>query len=191
MDTKRGNIIILNGVSSSGKTTLTKALQRAFDEHYFWIANDTFCYMCSEKFWDIDGEATHNRAMMAMFHTIKTFSDLGYNVIVDHVFVDIDTVATLEKCIEILSDYKVYFIRVDCEIYELERREKQRGDRNIGQAKYQLDHIHKHNLYDYTVDTSYGNIAELVDNIKDFVEMEQPIAFKILYKRLMETGTIY
>lgn len=191
METKRGKIIILNGVSSSGKTTLTKALQRAFDEHYFWIANDTFCEMSADKFWDIDGEVTHSRAMMAMFHTIKTFSDLGYNVIVDHVFVDIDTVATLEKCIDILNDYKVYFIRVDCELSELKRRERNRGDRNIGQARFQLDHIHKHELYDYLVDTSNGDIKELADNIKDFVQIEEPIAFKILHKKLEETGNIY
>lgn len=191
METKRGKIVILNGVSSSGKTTLTKALQRAFDEHYFWIANDTFCEMSADKFWDIDGEATHSRAMMAMFHTIKTFTDLGYNVIVDHVFVDTDSVATLEKCVEILNNYKVYFIRVDCELCELERREKERGDRNIGQARFQLDHIHKHELYDYVVDTSKEAMDELAENIKDFVEIEEPIVFRILYKRLKETGSIY
>ena len=36
----KGKIIILNGVSSSGKTTLSKALQNAFSEEYLVLGID-------------------------------------------------------------------------------------------------------------------------------------------------------
>lgn len=126
-----------------------------------------------------------------MLYTIKTFSDLGYNVIVDHAFTDMDRDATLEKCIEILDGYDPYFIRVNCELLELARRERERGDRNIGQTKFQLDHVHGQKLYDYEVDTTKGNTAELADSIKRYVEMENPMVFKILLNSLKGTGTIY
>ena len=45
----RGKIIILNGVSSSGKTTLAKALQNAFDELYVRLSIDDFISMMSDK----------------------------------------------------------------------------------------------------------------------------------------------
>ena len=45
----KGKIIVLNGVSSSGKTTLAKALQEALDEPYTRLSIDDFINMMPEK----------------------------------------------------------------------------------------------------------------------------------------------
>lgn len=193
MRDKKGKIIILNGVSSSGKTTLSKALQQELDEHFFWIANDTFCDMCSSKHWDEDWITAINQALTAMIYSAKSFSDIGLNVIIDQVFLNNDTEGELlEKCIKVLHDYPVLFVRVDCSLEELNKREKERGDRDIGQAKSQLQLVHNHKIYDCVIDTSKNTIDENIRKIKSqLTNTGDDGAFATLYKKLTKTGTIY
>lgn len=193
MRDKKGKIIILNGVSSSGKTTLSKTLQQELDEHFFWIANDTFCDMCSSKHWDEDWVTAINQALTAMIYSAKSFSDIGLNVIIDQVFLNNDTEGELlEKCIKVLHDYPVLFVRVDCSLEELNKREKERGDRDIGQAKSQLQLVHNHKIYDCVIDTSKNTIDENIRKIKSqLTNAGDDGAFATLYKKLTKTGTIY
>ena len=46
----KGKIICLNGVSSSGKSTIAKALQDKLNEPYYLMSEDTFTFMLPEKF---------------------------------------------------------------------------------------------------------------------------------------------
>jgi chloramphenicol 3-O phosphotransferase len=109
MGEKHGTIVILDGVSSAGKTTMARALQDHMDEPFFWITNDTFCDMCPSKFWDRDWATAINQSLIAMIHTVRTFSDLGLNTIVDQVFLQNDTEGQLlEKCIEVLGCHFEY-----------------------------------------------------------------------------------
>ena len=54
---------------------------------------------------------------------------------------------------DIHINHPVLFVWVDCPLEELERRERARGDRSSGQAKWQYEHIHAHGVYDVTVNT--------------------------------------
>ena len=72
----KGKIIFLNGVSSSGKSTLAKTLQARLSEPFYLLANDTFCNMSPEKFFDINATETFDRALKGLYYTIKTFSDV-------------------------------------------------------------------------------------------------------------------
>jgi chloramphenicol 3-O phosphotransferase len=45
-------------------------------------------------------------------------------------------------------------------IEELERREKSRGNRTIGQAKKQLEYVHKNEIYDIEVNTFHESVEE-------------------------------
>jgi chloramphenicol 3-O phosphotransferase len=189
----RGKIIILNGVSSSGKTTMARALQEHLEEPYYWLANDTFCDMCPDKFWDQDWVTAINQALTAMIYTVRTFSDIGMNVIVDQVFLNNDTEGQLlEKCIEVLHSYPVTFVRVDCSLEELERREKERSDRDIGQAKSQLQYIHNHHIYDCAIDTSANSVAENIAIVIAAVQNPtQTSAFRQLKQKLDQQVTLY
>lgn len=46
---EKGNIIFLNGISSSGKTTLEKVLQDSLQEPYFRISADAFFTIAPQK----------------------------------------------------------------------------------------------------------------------------------------------
>ena len=50
IDFEKGEIIFLNGVSSAGKTTLTRALQHKLNAPYYWLSEDVFMEMTPEKF---------------------------------------------------------------------------------------------------------------------------------------------
>jgi chloramphenicol 3-O phosphotransferase len=45
---KRAHAILLNGTSSSGKTTLATALQQAMSEPTLYVSNDKFIFMASD-----------------------------------------------------------------------------------------------------------------------------------------------
>ena len=47
---KKGRIIFLNGVTSSGKTSIVEALQARDDVFFYVVANDLFQEMVGEKF---------------------------------------------------------------------------------------------------------------------------------------------
>ena len=77
---QKGKIIFLNGVSSSGKTTLAKLLQARLTESFFWLAADTFIDMLPEKYNNPDKPGAMSECLKAIamtHHTIKFFSDMG------------------------------------------------------------------------------------------------------------------
>lgn len=180
----KGKIIFLNGVSSSGKTTLAKLLQKNLDKPYYWIANDTFCDMIPSKFWDEDYQKASFHAFHLMNNTIKMFSDKGENVIVDHVILNEGNYDLLKDCVEVLHNNPVFFIHVICPIEELRSREKKRGDRDIGQAESQLPLLNPQEAYDLTVDTTEECASKIIPLISD---NENYKAFKILYSQFNNT----
>ena len=181
----KGIIIWLNGVSSSGKTTLTRALQKKLEEPYYWLANDTFCDMSPEKLWDIDPLETEYQALSMLNHTIKLFSDMGKNIIVDHVLISSQKGDLLKKSVELLHEYPVLFVHVTCSLDELRRREIERGDRNIGQAENQLTILNPQDTYDITVDTYENTTEECADKIIEMLGRKDGFsAFKILASHL-------
>lgn len=141
----KGKIIWLNGVSSAGKTSLTIELQKILPNPYFCISQDTFTDIiapCLTGYFNgIDGETLWYESVNAMYHTIKTYSDLGLNVIVDHVVlnqVDGKEQKLFDTFMKQLDDYSVTLVKVICPIEELRIRELSRGDRELGNAEWQL-----------------------------------------------------
>ncbi len=182
----KGKIIFLNGVSSAGKTTLAHALQAKLDEVYYHISVDSFLNMMDEKKIASDFRARLADTLSAMHHTVKLFSDRGLNVIVDHVLLDTPELAfATPECVTLLHDSPVLFVRVDCDLSELERREKERGDREPGQARGQMDHIHKHQTYDMQINTARQNVDQCTQEIIRMLErQEEWTAFQMLHAQL-------
>lgn len=158
---KKGIIIFLNGVSSSGKTSLANELLTRLPE-YFHFSVDDFDLVIERM------EDRRNGHLIpvetdAFFHeTIAMFSNHGVNLIVDHI---LHSTFTTDNCFKTLGVYPVLFAGVHCPLNELERREKARGDRSIGQARTQLQYVHKYEVYDVEVDTHRDNLADCADKI--------------------------
>jgi chloramphenicol 3-O phosphotransferase len=180
----KGKIIFLNGVSSSGKSTIAKTLQEQLTEPYCWLSVDNFITTIHEKFLNAENIVSIFKAVSAMHGSIKVFSDVGLNVIVDHV---LERQELLDECVKILHEYPVLFVHVTCPIEELRRREKERGDRGIGQGESQLSRLCPKDTYDITLDTHNTSKEDCANKIIELLEHpEKHTAFKTLWSQRTE-----
>ncbi|CAM3109932.1 AAA family ATPase [Paenibacillus sediminis] len=163
-----GTVIFLNGTSSSGKTSISLELQQILDEPYLHISVDKFLYMLPVDYinggkpWEATKEVMF-KVIKGMHHALPALVATGNNIIVDHV---LEERQWLEECVTLLADYKVLFVSVTCSLEELQRRERERGDRNIGLANYQYNLVHTHGIYDLEIDTEYNKTQECALQIK-------------------------
>ena len=66
----------------------------------------------------------------------------------------------------LLSEFHLFFVGVLAPLHVLEARERQRGDRMIGLARWQYARVHEGMKYDLEVDTSSANPTECAELIK-------------------------
>lgn len=173
------NVILLNGCSSAGKTTLAHALQDVLKAPYQHVALDQFRDGMPGRVrglnspegdpgatglnvvpGDLNGEpVTHiqfgeygERVLAGMRRSIATLSDLGCNVIVDDLLFK---PAYLDDYVEVLSAESTWFIGVTCSLDVVRAREALRAGRFPGTAVSHFEQVHAHDRpYDLTVDTS-------------------------------------
>jgi chloramphenicol 3-O phosphotransferase len=159
---EKGKIIFLNGVSSSGKSTLSKGLVKKLPDYFHFSLDDFDCII--EKMEDREREHLIPVPTEYFYHrAISMFSDKGVNLILDHILHD---EFTTKDCFEVLRDYPILFVGVHCPLEELERREEARGDRILGQARSQLQFVHQQNeSYDIEVDTFNESLEVCSDRI--------------------------
>jgi chloramphenicol 3-O phosphotransferase len=174
-------IILLNGISSAGKTSISQVLQRTLNEPYLQVSIDAFEDMLPNRFQN-GGHFAWGELfpkLLAGFHrSIAALADAGVNVIVDHVMVYREGWAsTLVDCMTALEPFAVYFVGVRCSLEEAMRREQARGDRFIGTAERQFPRVHRHNLYDVEVDTTRTSPEVCAEQIRAFVSSHDPTAF--------------
>jgi len=164
---KQGKVILLNGVSSSGKTTLAKKIQEQLEDKYYHIQQDIFCTMVHGKFYNKDYENTEDAAILAMYNFVLSLCENGENSIVDTVIMDCKE-KWLRASVELLKDMPVTFVKVNCPLHELEKREIERGDRKVGLSRLQIDTM-KFNTYDVEVNTYEMPIDECVEKINEAI----------------------
>jgi chloramphenicol 3-O phosphotransferase len=187
---KNGNVIFLNGTSSSGKTTLAQALQVQLAEPYMYVSIDSFFHLYPERFLN---PTNHEQALVlahiipavvsGLHQAVAALAHAGNNVLVDHLLQD---EGSLEECVEQWLGLEVLFVGVKCPLSVTEQREKQRGNRTIGTARSQFEIVHAHGLYDIEIDTSKLTVeecvAQIIEGLKDKSEES---AFQELARRFM------
>ena len=151
-----GKIILLNGASSSGKSTLARALQDSLDDAFWHYSIDHLLGAGILPRRRIDsGEfpwAKLRPAFFEGFHrSIPNLAASGNNIIVEHI---VETQEWKETLANLLAPLDVFFVGVQCPLAELERREKQRGDRRIGEARQDYETTHAFCQYDFEIDTT-------------------------------------
>ncbi|MDN8592737.1 chemotaxis protein [Paenibacillus sp. 11B] len=192
---ERGLIIFLNGTSSSGKTSIAVELKNQGEIPFHHLSVDQF-FQNYDHFIDTtypDMKPTRELEANVMsdilfdpigslyYATIKLFSELGLNVIVDTV---ISNDKWFNGFYDLLSDYPILFVGVHCSKEELTRREQSRGDRAIGLAHSQFDYIYSYDEYDLEVNTEELSSAACAEKILSYINSEQEYsAFKKLSRR--------
>jgi chloramphenicol 3-O phosphotransferase len=188
-----GTILILNGASSSGKSSLVAALQRILDEPFLEAGMDKFIFMLPKRYldrplWDdilgsaVEAGSFGHQLFAGMHRAIAVLSRCGLNVIADHVLVE---PAWVEDCARVFAKLPAYLIGVRCPLEVLVAREAARKDRTLGQAAAQHDLVHRHGVYDLEVDSSLHTTEYLAAQIRRFLlSGDPPSAFQELAARL-------
>ncbi len=183
-------VIFLNGASSSGKTTLGRTIQRQIGRPFFYLSSDQF--VSGGFLPDVDRVAVSGpwawksirpRFFRAFHSCIHAFSEAGIDLIVEHVVEKLDW---YHDCVRLLADADVFYVGVYCPLVELERREKERGDRFIGEGRSHIqDGVHTWGRYDFEIDTS-TNIPETTATmvIEAFEQRSSPSAFQVELAKL-------
>jgi len=170
---RTGHIILLNGTSSAGKSTLAKALQSSLAEPYLHVGIDTMVFALPKRYlnpplWQevfkytwppegsdgglvIEAAPLGHQLISGLHHTIAALAQTGNNVIVDHVLLD---PAWVRECARVLGRYPARFVGVYCPLAVVEQRERDRQDRTLGQARAHFHKVHAHGRYDLIVDTA-------------------------------------
>ena len=160
------HVIVLNGTSSSGKTSLARALQSISPEVYLLCSLDAFWNMTP---YQIPASSKHFPNMkLALSKSVRALAETGHNVIVDIIFCG---QKTYKELTEELEGTNLTIVKLECPVEELERREKERGDRAIGLAKSQIDTIHDGVIYDLNLDTSTTTPEECAQTILNSLQV--------------------
>lgn len=156
-------VILLNGPSSSGKSTLSKALQGLIEEKtretYAIISIDDFMKLSTEEtIYEDDVFEISGDMCAAAQEALKT----SPGVIMDHV---ITSERIFRQLTDMLVQYRICFVHVDCPLEVLLRREYARKNRCLGSAESSFTYLFPKDGYDVTVDTSVMTPAECAAKI--------------------------
>lgn len=184
---KRADAIFLNGTSSSGKTTLATAFQRAMPEPVLYVSNDKFIFMAPEQV--LKDNVARPKVLLPLlsaFHrSLPLIAGCGFPLIIDHV---IERPEWMEEIADALRDYNVYFVQVSCPLEELERRERARGDRQVGFARMQFDLVHTFCGYDAEVNTFSATLEQNVEALRRLLYSGRPPEALMRYRSARAGG---
>ena len=166
-------VIVLNGTSSSGKTSIAKALQRMLPVPFLHVCIDAFEEMSpgrTEEGGDFATSVALPKLISGMHHSIAALAYAGNNLIVDHVIIEGDEPSNwLSECLECVAPFRTIFVGVRCSFDELNRRERSRGDRPLGLAEWQITRMHIDFQPDLEFDTTMSASEECATQIAEFV----------------------
>ena len=156
-------VILLNGPSSSGKSTLSVALQALLkerkNEEYPIVSIDSYLEMSKDK---TIYEEDVFRITRGMYEKAVKEAQKAPGVIIDHV---ITSERIFKQFKSMLEPCKLLLVHVDCSLEELQKREAERPDRCPGSAEASKQYLYPQDGYDVTVDTSVQSTEECAEAI--------------------------
>ena len=175
-------IVLLNGVSSVGKGSVAKALQRIASRPMLHVQMDAFLEMLpAAMFGSLEGylfettykdgkpvTAVHSgpvleTVLQGMRGAVAAMAEAGADVIVDEVMWDPDVLTDYRRR---LAPYDFHVVALHAPLEVIEQRERQRGDRDLGLARWQYDKVHGGMAYDLELDASGATPDELAAQIR-------------------------
>lgn len=164
-------IILLNGSSSAGKSTLAKALQALIEdkrnERYEIVSIDDFLKMATDDV--IYEDDVYEISGLICEKVMEVFS-ANQGVIIDHV---ITSERIFEQLKEAVSPNRLWMVRVTCPLEIIQKREQERKDRCLGSAEASYTYLYPKERYDLTVDTHFMTASECVNRILDGIILEK------------------
>lgn len=202
---EQGTIIILNGTSSAGKSSMARALlahlpapavHRGID---YWLQQAPLGFLralpaespAAGEGWvlrfgragivGVELGPEGRRWMAGMYRAAAGLARAGVHVVMDDVIFD---PGVLRSAVTILTPYRPLFVGVRCVLPVAEAREWARGDRPPGLARTFAPLVHTHGCYDLEIDSDAGSPEEWAARIATALAADHPrTAFATLAAR--------
>lgn len=159
--------IVLNGGSSSGKSSLARCLQGTLGPSWLTLGVDDLIRALPDGDqppidFGADGSIRvsdgFRRAEAAWYRGLAAIARCGTGLIIDEVF--LGGGASQERLARAMSDLTVLWVGVRCDPEVAAGRESERQDRTVGMARLQAEQVHVGVLYDLVVDTTSTSTAD-------------------------------
>ena len=180
-----GKIILINGASSAGKSTLARSLQQTLGEPFLHWSFDHLreshaLPMARIRNGELDWAAMRPAVFDGFHRTLSAFAKAGNNLIVDHIIEQEQWLADLAR---LLARFDVFFVGVHCPLPELERREQQRSNRRPGEARRDFECVHRFAEYDLEIDATQPNESNVARVMTAWRARSRPTAFERIATR--------
>ena len=186
-----GDLIILNGPSSAGKSSVVREMQKLWPRPLYAVGVDTVLTGWPEGFFLDHNESDPTKETEALRivaglgpapswvpklsdtflvisrHALKSWATMnqdGIDVIIDHCIIES---TEREQAQGLLVG--AFWVGVTCDFEELIRREAVRGDRYVGFASGTSAVVHQGMNYDMVIDTTSTPPEELAQQIFDAI----------------------
>lgn len=193
-----GKVIILNGPSASGKSSIQREFQKCMMPD-LWIKlgiDNLFDYPLPDitlenmSVWQsknkmrwveksVDGSQNPvitlfigdegEKVLYGMNSAIQAYAMNGCNIIVDYIGYNEKFLKDLR---EKLRDVKTYYVAVDISLDALESREEARGTSPRGHARSHYATVYSDIEYDLRVNSEEASAQEIAAKIKEFIELQ-------------------
>jgi len=189
---KSGTVIIINGPSAAGKSSLQKSVQRLAPQPYLNIGIDNFFNdLFPDEHGKLDMQANTDfghdlrwvtvqdnlvylhvgpqgqKIVDGMNKAIAAYVKSGNNVVVDYVMYE---QLWMKNLLYELQGCPVYMIGVHVPLDILKAREQARSTSPIGHSGSHYDTVHVGNKYDLWIDNSQSTPDEGAMKILDFIK---------------------
>lgn len=173
------NVVVVNGGSSSGKTSIARCLQELVAGVWLrWSIDDLVEALptpTGQKEQVISFTSDGGVALGSDFRQAETawtaglaaMARAGTGVIVDEVFLSGST--SQDRLRAELQGLQVLWVGVHCDADVAAARESRRGDRTAGMAASQATVVHHGVLYDVEVDTTNSSPVQAARRILGFI----------------------
>ncbi len=201
-----GTVIVLNGPSAVGKSSIQREIQDSFEEPYLAIGIDQLMlHMVPDRYllrevpdrrdvlWaetskDAEGAPLHHlyfgpkgyRFLSGMHHAIHCLASCGNNVVIDYIALE---QPWLPRLAVVLQGVRAYLVGVRAPLSVLEEREKSRPY-PAGVARAQYGVVHECGVYGLEFDTSVRSVEECAVAVRELTYRQpNPSAFQQLRER--------
>ena len=175
-----GKIILVNGASSSGKSTLCAAVQSRLAEPFWhWSIDHLVAAQTLPgariKSGEFPWPELRGRFFDGFHNTLPALAAAGNNLLVEHI---VENEQWMVRLVSLLKGFDVFFVVLHCDLEELENRERARGDRRPGDARRDFETLHRFGEYDLELTSSDGVERNAEALIAAWTARLHPIAFE-------------
>lgn len=179
---ERAKIIFIHGASSSGKSTLARAVQARLDEPFWHVSIDHLrdsgmVPMDRFRRGDFRWKDFRARFFDGFHRSLVAYASAGNNLLLEHILEEPQWASELAV---MLQPFDVFFVGLHCALEELVRRETLRADRPIGSAADDFHRIHDGQRYDLELSSGRPVEENAAQLISSWASRRSPSVFEAL-----------